>query len=184
MVEAAIRRMTLEEFLAWDDGTDIRYELIDGVTVAMAPPLLDHGELIVAVVSEIRARIRRPCRVIVEAGIVPRNRSHCYYQADAAVTCRPREGGERYLTEPQVVIEVLSPSTEQEVREVKLPDYRLIPSISEIALVHMAERRVELWSRLDGQWLAEEFRGGGELPLASLGIALDLAAVYDGIVDD
>jgi Uma2 family endonuclease len=38
MAEPAISRMTLEEFLRWDDGTDARYELIDGFPVAMAPP--------------------------------------------------------------------------------------------------------------------------------------------------
>lgn len=42
MAEPAIRRMTLEEFLSWDDGTDTRYELIDGFPVAMAPPAEAH----------------------------------------------------------------------------------------------------------------------------------------------
>jgi Uma2 family endonuclease len=38
MAEPAIGRMTLEEFLRWDDGTDTHYELVDGFPVAMAPP--------------------------------------------------------------------------------------------------------------------------------------------------
>ena len=183
MVEIAVRRMTLDEFLVWDDGTDRRYELIDGVPVAMAPPLADHGDLIGAIAAAIRPRLRRPCRLIVEAGIVPANRGHSYYQADSAVTCRSREGGERYLIEPKVIFEVLSPSTEKEVREIKLPDYRMIPSVSEIVLVHMAERRVELWSRLEGQWHMQELAGDAPMPLPSLSITLDLAAIYDGIVD-
>ena len=183
MAETALRHMTLAEFLDWDDGSDRRYQLIDGVPVAMAPPLADHGELVIAIGAELRANLRRPCRVVGEAGIVPPNRSHTYYQADVAVTCRPREPGERQLIEPKVVFEVLSPSTEREVREVKLPDYRLIPSISEIALVHMAERRVELWFRLDGQWRMQDLRGNTQVPLTSLDITLDMAALYEGIVD-
>ena len=47
MAEPATRRMTLEEFLRWDDGTDTRYELIDGVPVAMAPPAVAHRILAV-----------------------------------------------------------------------------------------------------------------------------------------
>jgi Uma2 family endonuclease len=38
MSELAARRMTLDEFLIWDDGTGTRYELVDGVPLAMAPP--------------------------------------------------------------------------------------------------------------------------------------------------
>ena len=41
MPDTAPTRMTVEQFLAWDDGTDRRYELIDGIPVAMAPPV--HG---------------------------------------------------------------------------------------------------------------------------------------------
>jgi putative restriction endonuclease len=55
MAEPAIRRMTLEEFLRWDDGTDTRYELIDGFPVAMAPPAEAHRILAARLVSWIDA---------------------------------------------------------------------------------------------------------------------------------
>jgi Uma2 family endonuclease len=45
MAEPATRRMALDDFLAWDDGTDRRYELWDGVVRAMAPPMPQHGLL-------------------------------------------------------------------------------------------------------------------------------------------
>jgi len=57
MAEPATRRMTLEEFLRWDDGTDTRYELIDGVPVAMAPPAQAHRILAVRLVSRIDAAL-------------------------------------------------------------------------------------------------------------------------------
>jgi Uma2 family endonuclease len=47
MSELAIRRMTLDEFLRWEDGTDTRYELLDGFPIAMAPPARAHGVLYV-----------------------------------------------------------------------------------------------------------------------------------------
>ncbi|HVH73345.1 MAG TPA: hypothetical protein VM755_00375 [Stellaceae bacterium] len=43
MAEPAISRMTLAEFLRWEDGTDTRWQLIDGVPVATAPPAVTHG---------------------------------------------------------------------------------------------------------------------------------------------
>ena len=47
MTEAADRRMTVAEFLDWDDGTDTRYELIDGQPVAMAPVSPSHSIIVV-----------------------------------------------------------------------------------------------------------------------------------------
>jgi Uma2 family endonuclease len=88
MADAAKRqRMTVEEFLAWDDGTGTRYELIDGVPVAMAPPSDPHGTIAVNVAVEIDRRLqqRPPCRAITEAGI--RQGEHDHYEADVAVTC-------------------------------------------------------------------------------------------------
>ena len=43
MAEPAISRMTLAEFLRWEDGTDTRWQLIDGVPVATAPPAVAYG---------------------------------------------------------------------------------------------------------------------------------------------
>ncbi len=71
MGEPALRAMTADEFLAWDDGTDTRHELVDGEIVAMAPPTDAHGTIAVNVGVEIadRLRARAPCRAIGEAGI-------------------------------------------------------------------------------------------------------------------
>ena len=87
MASPARKRMTLAEFLEWDDGTDRRYELLDGVPMMMAPSLEAHGEIAVALGAEIRARLQPPCRVISEAGVLITDRADTYYIADLAVTC-------------------------------------------------------------------------------------------------
>ena len=47
MAEQAVKRMTVDEFLDWDDGTDTRHELADGVIRAMAPPSGPHRTIVV-----------------------------------------------------------------------------------------------------------------------------------------
>ena len=183
MVEIAVRRMTLDEFLVWDDGTDRRYELIDGVPVAMAPPAPRHSRLIVQIVASLEAALKPPCLSFVEAGIVLPHRADTFYVADLAVTCGAVDLDEQYLRDPKVVAEVLSPTTTRNDVLRKVPDYRQIPSLGEIALVHATERRIALWSRLEGHWHLEELVGDARIPLTSLGITLDLAAIYSGIVD-
>src|SRR5215469_15126385 len=76
MAELAIKPMTLDEFLAWEDGTDTRYELIGGFPVAMAPPARAHGILCarLAGMIDIVLRSRRPCTVQSEAGIARSDR--------------------------------------------------------------------------------------------------------------
>jgi Uma2 family endonuclease len=88
MAEPAIRHMTLEEFLSWDDGTDTRYELIDGFPVAMAPPAEAHRIFAVRLVTRIDAVLAggRPCNAQIE-------RANSYYVPDIAVTCEPNERG-------------------------------------------------------------------------------------------
>ncbi len=69
MGELAIKPMTLDEFLQWDDGTETYYELIEGFPVAMAPPAEAHSILVVRLVTQIDGGLsgRRPCRAQIEA---------------------------------------------------------------------------------------------------------------------
>ena len=90
----------------------------------MAPSLEAHGELAAAFTMEIGGRVKPPCRVISEAGVLIPDRADTYYIADLAVTCAPRESGRRMVVEPVLVVEILSPSTGQVDRWRKVADCR------------------------------------------------------------
>ncbi len=126
MAELAIKHMTLEEFLRWDDGTDTHYELIEGFPVAMAPPAEAHRILAVRLVSRIDAALasRRPCNAQIEPGVVRPDRADSYYVPDIAVTCEPNEPGRQAMVNPILIVEILSPSTERTDRRLKLPAYQ------------------------------------------------------------
>jgi len=130
MAEPAIKLMTLDEFLHWEDGTDTRYELIDGVPSAMAPPARAHGILCARLGGELNGvlRSRRPCTAQTEAGIARPDRRDSCYIADLAVTCRPYHRGEQLIQDPILIVEVLSPGTERHDRQTKVPAYREIES--------------------------------------------------------
>ena len=67
MSEAAVKRMTLAEFLRWEDGTDTRYELLGGCPVAMAPPPIAHGILALRLSARIDPALRSRPPVLVKA---------------------------------------------------------------------------------------------------------------------
>jgi Uma2 family endonuclease len=182
MAEPARLLWSLDEFLAFDDGTDTRCELFDGHIVAMAPASDIHGALVARLTTRIGAGLRPPCEVVIEAGIVPPERADSYYQADLAVTCAGLSG-RQFIAERIVIIEVLSPSTAATDRERKLPDYRTIPSLQDILVVSSTEPRIEHFRREQGGWKIHDLHGQGTLRLQALDLTLDLHDLYAGVLD-
>jgi Uma2 family endonuclease len=180
MAEPAERRWTVEEFLAWDDGTDRRCELIGGQIVAMAPPSEAHAAIIINLGAELRSRLRPPWRVLAELGVRLPDREDSFYQFDLAVTCAPADPARRYVAEPELIVEVLWPSTALHDRGRKLDHYRQLASLNEILLVASEERRVQHWRRDGTHWAVDNLIGDADLQLAIAPTPIPLAAIYEG----
>jgi Uma2 family endonuclease len=181
MSELAIKRMTVAEFLRWEDGTDTRYELLGGSPVAMTPPAIAHGILALRLGARIDAalRSRPPCFGQSEAGIVRPDRDDTCYVADLAVSCSPPERGQQLLQDPLLIVEILSAIYD---RQTKVADYRRIPSVEEILLIDSASTFAEVLRREGDRWITEIVRGPqATLSLTSIGLAATMADLYEGI---
>ena len=184
MSEAAVKPMTLAEFLRWEDGTDTRYELLGGCPVAMAPPAIAHGILALRLGARIDAalRSRSPCFGQSEAGIARQDRNDTCYIADLAVTCTPPERGQQLLQDPLLIVEILSPGTALYDRQTKVSDYRRIPSVQEILLIDSTSIFAEVLRREGDRWMTEILRGPqATLSLASIGLTAAISELYEGI---
>jgi Uma2 family endonuclease len=181
MAEPAEKRMSLAEFLEWDDGTQTRYELVDGRPLAMVPPIEAHGTIVANLARHIGNHLKPPCRVVVEAGVVPADRADSWYQPDLVVTCAPAERGARAIPEPRLIVEVLSPSTAAHDRGIKLADYRRLASVEQILMVASEDRHVEVWRRTEDGWKVQDLIGDATIPLVLDQEPLPLAAVYEGV---
>ena len=60
MVETAEKRMTIAEFLQWDEGSDTRYELVRGKVIAMAPPSARHSVIVSKIGGVLEAGLKGP----------------------------------------------------------------------------------------------------------------------------
>jgi Uma2 family endonuclease len=184
MAEPAFRNMTLEEFLRWDDGTDTRYELIDGVPVAMAPPAEAHRILALRLGSRIDLALagRRPCNAQIEPGMVRPDRADSCYVPDIAVTCEPNEPGRQAMVDPILIVEILSPSIERTDRRLKLPVYQTMASVREIMLIDADSHHAELYRRENDRWRIQLVRGAeATLFLASVDLQISMPELYEGI---
>ena len=176
------RPWTVEEFLAYDDGTDTRYELHRGELVAMAPPLQGHGRLVVRLAIQLASQLRLPCEAMVETGIKSRHDSASFYQADLAVSCAPPRADHRWAEEPVLVAEVRSPSTERHDLYEKLIGYQSIASVQDILVLDTRMARIDHFVRDGRGWRQTTHIGTGDIRLAGLEASIDLARLYEGLL--
>ncbi len=185
---AALKRpqlMTVDAFLDWDSPGPYVWQLVDGQPMAMAPPSPRHG----AIQAETGAIIRNylaerggPCVVVTTPGVRPRFQSdRNFLVPDLAVTCSPADLDRRFLSEPILLIEILSPSNHAETWR-NVWAYMTIGSLREILVIRSNAVGIELLRRNeDGTWPeAPTPATSGMFELASIGLELPVAALYRG----
>jgi Uma2 family endonuclease len=176
-------QMTLEEFLAWDAPGPGRWQLIDGVPMAMAPAGRAHG-LIQATIAALLVNhlnaTNSPCVALTNPGIVPAfQASRNFFIPDVAVTCSEADTDPAALHHPVLVVEILSPSNHLETWQ-NIRAYMLIDSVQEILIIHTASVRVELLTRrADGSWPDDVTPiTQGDFLLASIELNVLLTVLY------
>jgi Uma2 family endonuclease len=171
---------TIEEFLAWEREQEERYEYVGGVIRMMVGGTLDHNTIAGNVFSGLRSQLRDgPCRAFVE-GVKVVSASATMYP-DVVVTCTPGSGQSDVVPEPEIVVEVLSRSTQTFDRGSKLDAYQQIASLKQYVLVSQDEIRVSVYERDDGSWRYRTIQDLEARLEFSVGDAvLGLGEIYEG----
>ncbi len=175
--------MSVAEFLAWDAPEVGRWELVDGVPVAMAPTSRTHGALQLELGGLIRNHLADAgslCTVVAAPGIVPRVLANENFRVpELAVTGTRYEAEEYDVSDPVLIVEILSPSNRAQTWR-NVWSYTTIPSLREILILSSTAIRAELLRRgEDGSWpAAPALIEDGALTLDSIGFTVPLAAIY------
>lgn len=177
-------RYTLRDYLDVEELSVVRHELIDGEIVAMAGGTPEHAALAGAIGALLGDAVRGRPRRVYSADLRLRVReTGLATYADAAVVCGPEErdpDSPTHVTNPALVVEVLSPSTEDYDRTEKREHYQRMPALREYVLVAQDQRRIEVWRReASGAWVHASFGPGERVELASVGAAIDVDGLYD-----
>lgn len=176
--------MTYAEYVASEAASPLKREFIRGQVYAMAGGTPEHGALAAAVIGELRAALRgKPCRVYSSDLRVRIPDTDMATYPDASVICGRLETASddpHAAINPKLLVEVLSESTEAYDRGAKASHYRRLSSLQEYVFVAQDEPRIEVYRRNDeGGWVLYEARSGERLELRSIGVSLDVSAVYE-----
>lgn len=136
----ATKRMTVDEFLAWQADQEDRFELVDGQPLAMTGAKLRHDRVTVNALLEIRRQLRAGgslCDAFT-ADIGIRTQSGNLRRPDVSVLCPPFDEEALITDSPRLVVEVLSESTARVDRFFKLDECKAIPSLGHIIFIDSA----------------------------------------------
>jgi Uma2 family endonuclease len=178
------QRFSFEDYLALEETSTVKHEFSDGHVWAMAGGTPDHGALAANVIALLASQLRdRPCRIFTSDVRIRVKATGLATYPDVSVVCGrqqtdPDDPKGSTLINPSLIVEVLSPSTEDYDRGEKLAHYKQIPSLDEVVLVAHEEPRLELWRREGDYWTLHVSRGEETASVASLGCELSLADVY------
>jgi Uma2 family endonuclease len=181
-------QMTVAEYLAFERAHEQKHEYIDGYVRAMSGASVAHNIIVSNTLARLHNHVlERDCTVFpsdMRLGLVEQK---SYVYPDIMVVCGElqfADAEQDTLVNPIIIIEVLSPSTEQYDRGKKSQYYRTIPSLQEYLLIAQDEPYVEHFVRYaEHQWLLTEITAGqGSVHLVTINYTLQLEDIYKRVV--
>jgi Uma2 family endonuclease len=177
-------KMTSEEYFAWELNQDIRYEYINGEVFAMTGGTIPHNDLALNLYTALRPYLRsRGCRVNVSDVKVQVSPNSVYFYPDLIVSCHPNDlNARKFIQNPTLIVEVLSPSTSNKDREEKFRYYLTMPSLQEYILIDSEKIYVERYCRGEGRmWLYYPYTTGDIITLSSIEFELPIELLYENV---
>lgn len=175
--------MSVEEYLTLDrNNAEARYEYIDGLISMLAGGTLRHALIGVNVTRILYGLLlKSPCRVYNSDSRVQLSETR-YVYPDATVSCNEDDQEDDIISAPKLVVEILSPSTENYDRGQKFVFYRECPGIQEYMLIETQRPSIEVFRReKHAFWTLHIFGSEENVTLHSLGITFPVEDIYEGI---
>ena len=177
-------QLTPQAYFAWEAQQPLRYEYFNGNVFAMTGGSLPHADIAMNVASILRDRLQGRCKVRNSDAKVGITEAGPFVYPDVTVTCDPRDRtAQKFSRYPCLIVEVISPGTEAYDRGGKFKLYRRLETLQEYVLVGSDTKTVEVFRRNEsGDWMFIPYGEGAEIELASLGLTVPMAAIYEDVM--
>lgn len=180
-------KYTPQEYLALERASQQKNEYFNGEIFAMGGASERHNLIAGNVFASLHTQVKgKPCKVYSSDMRVKISVTGLYTYPDVIALCGEasfEDEQQDTLLNPNIIIEVLSKSTEGYDRGEKFAHYRKIESVKEYVLISQDKSRVEDYARQsDNQWLMSEVsRLQESLHLPSINCTLLISDVYDKV---
>ncbi len=174
------KKLTIEEYFAFEEKMNQKFEYVDGEIFDMTGGTVNHSLIATnAVASLYRLLYDTPCTVFNSDVKLQLETVGNYFYPDAMVLCDQGEIKKNYVLHPHIIIEVLSPSTEDYDHGKKFAFYRQIKALKTYILLHQDQAFAEVYQRAsDNSWLLTEYAGLDRNIPVYKGILLAMADLY------
>lgn len=179
-----LHRYSYQDYVWLEQESSTRHEFLAGEIVAMAGGTPEHAAMAAEIIGQLRERLQGgPCRVFTSDLGVRVVATGLATYPDACVVCGATERDpdkKTNVTNPRVLVEVTSDSTEDYDRGEKLEHYKQIPSLECVVIVSHREPRVDVWSRPKGSlgWSHVSARAGETAAVSALSCSLEVDRIW------
>ncbi len=175
--------VSIEEYLAGEQISESKHEYINGVSHAMGGASIAHNLISLNLSAALRGFARiNSCQVFMADVKVHLNigGEDIFYYPDVLVSCDQEDNETCYRSNPCLVVEVLSPSTERIDRREKVLAYTALDSLQEYILVAQERPLITLFRRTN-EWKPEIFRIEDTFALDCLSCKLSVEQIYEDV---
>jgi len=180
------RTYTPEEYLQLEEQAEYKSEYRDGEIIPMTGGTTNHNEISLNLATELRFRLKKQDYRVYMADVrlwIPRH--HVYTYPDVMlIEGEPiyADNGTTTVTNPVMIIEVLSPSTQNYDLRDKFTYYRSIPQMREYILVSQQQHHVIQHTKTEAGWLLSEYETEeAVIQLGSVDLELEVSEIYSGV---
>jgi Uma2 family endonuclease len=178
--------MTVEEYLKFEEKSPTRHEYVNGLVYAMSGASMAHNRIVSRLHIALEKHLRGgPCEAFLQdlkLKLTPDSDKFFYYP-DVMVSCDRSGWYKKWITNPRLVIEVLSTSTQHIDHREKATIYRRIESIDEYVIVAQHSPQLTIYRRAE-KWVPERVSGLEAMAeFRSVGASVPLGEIYEDVLD-
>ena len=177
--------LSVKEYLEFEQEASVRHEYVAGTLYALAGATKRHNLIISNLIGQLWTATRDKRGRVYSRSVKVRPTHDLFYYPDVMVTCHGEEDDPllmaTYETEPCLLIEVLSNSTQHVDKREKLAVYRQIKSLQTYLIVHQDRKLIERYWLEAESWQHTQIAEDERVPLTCPNITLSLEEVYEGI---